>query len=175
MMKKLITWGALMAIALTPLAAQAHTSQSWHQLTPSQRGLRIVSAALSGIGTTGYNCKKWLQLKVIKDVTGGHVTLPVNVSEPGDRWVDDPTGHITTVGKDFSQARAGDIIQMITRFAISGELTSHTAVIAEVSSRRLVLVESNYAIKNTVTKRDLTVDSFKKSTVSNQYTIYRVN
>lgn len=175
MAKNLLALGALVAMALVPVPAQAHTSQAWHQLSPSKRGLKIVSAALAGIGTKGYNCKRWLQEKVIVDVTNGHVFLPQNSSEPGDSWVNDSDGHITRVGKDFAKARAGDIVQMITRFAKSGELTSHTAVIVEVSARRLVLVESNFQIKNTVTKRELTIDDFQKSTVGNQYTIYRVN
>lgn len=174
MTKNLLAWGALVTLALVPLQAHSHTSQAWHQLSPSKRGLKIVSAALSGLGSKGYNCKRWLQEKVIVDVTDGHVFLPRNSAEPGDSWVDDSNGHISKIGKDFSKARAGDIVQMITRFT-SGEQTSHTAVIVEVNAKRLVLIESNFAVKNTVTKRELTIDAFQKSTVGNQYTIYRVN
>ena len=161
------------AVLFLPSASNAHLGDPWHGLSQSQRGLKIVSVALTQIGLKAGSCKVWIQVSLLPAATNGHVQIPNNAAEPSSRWKADPTGHVVDLGQSLGKAAAGDIIQMVVRFK-DGTPTSHTAVIASINSSSITFVESNFSVANTVTTRKIPKQDFLAKLVDGQFTIYRI-
>ena len=132
-----------LAALTVPLNAWAHgtSPKGWTKLSQSKKNLRIVSAALAQVGSLSkLSCKVWVQ-RIVKAASDDHVDVPLNDNSNLHRWKVDQDGHITVVGSSIEKAKAGNIVQMITK---SG--WEHTAIIAEVNStnKTVMFVDSNF-------------------------------
>lgn len=164
-------------------ASQAHNpTEAWHQLRASSKSLKVISAALSYNGRKGGECKAWIQ-RVVSDATGSHVWLPGNSATVSSTWGADTNSHIAIVGTDIRSAKIGDIVQMVVRYYEKQpdgtkkytKNVGHTALVGQISNNRIKWIESNYDGKGTVTSsREQSFDEFESSTVSKQYTVYRL-
>jgi hypothetical protein len=128
----------------------------WHDLSDSQRNSLILGEAQYEVGGTGGQCKTWIQ-NLVYYVSGSDLWLPSTVTDGGDsyyyaKWVNNQGGspycYVAWQGTLYCPAsfenhglQPGNIIQF--RHDASG-ITPHTAVIEEISSNSLQVIDSNW-------------------------------
>lgn len=170
----LFVLAVLAAVSLAEVPAFSHGSGEWNTVPARQKGMRIVSAALSDNGKSGAQCKVGVQ-EVVKRATDRHVRVPQNAAEVSGAWKSDPTGHVQNLGKSIATARPGDIVQMVVRTS-KGTPIPHTAIVASNNGKTIQWLESNWLNDEMVqTSRKQPVSEFLKSVIDNQYTVYRIN
>lgn len=194
--------GKSLLAALSMLCFGLMTNASyagWHELTQSERNLRIISGTISyngqylggqtwGGGNLG-ECKVFLQ-KVVYDVSTnagtpvGTVYLPTNNAAPneyfwGSSQANSGSYYVLSKGAlPLSNWQPGMIVQMRTRMR-NGLYSPHTAVIISNNGSSISFAESNYSATYTAGTHTNTYTDFRNllegGYYSTRYTVYEIH
>lgn len=129
----------------------------WHDLTQAQRNQAIVNEANSwSNGSSGGQCKAWIQSYVVWEASGREVLIPTNNGSCS--WNESPNA----IGRSalIDWVNPGEIIQMKLSSAYGGG--PHTLIVTSNNGSSVTVKESNWCAGNCeqVGSRTLTYQQF---------------
>ncbi|MFH1254885.1 MAG: hypothetical protein V1667_00190 [bacterium] len=164
--KNLLTLSAFFLIAF---CLPNFVYAGWHELSQSARNQAIINAACRDLNQTfaELSCKKWVQ-NVVKNASGGAVSVPQTVDPPGYYWYSSQY----TIGRSsrIENAKPGEIIQM----DLTNYTDPHTAIVLSISAKGITFIECNWCSNNCkiVSTRYVDFSTFYKQVVN--FSIYYV-
>lgn len=161
-----------MVMVLFCFTSSVYAWSVWHdQLTQSQRDHAIIDRAYQDLGkNVDLNCKNWAR-KVVYDASAGGVTIPQTLPD-ADGWYWAWDWNIEEICIYPEYFRPGAILQM-NWLKRDGTITPHTAIVSEMTSTGMYLLESNWIGSNTVGRRFVSFSEFYSKVT--RYTVHYIH
>jgi hypothetical protein len=146
------------------LVSTESVAGGWHSWSQYIRNQAIIDQTYQYNNTyVGLNCKLWVR-KVVKDASGGLVTIP-STSSNLYTWI--PDNNVVGRSGLLQYAQPGEIVQMLLKSGIE-----HTAIVLAVAPTGVTFIESNWNGDEVVHTRFVTFTKFKEQVRS--FSIYYI-
>lgn len=170
--KSFVSFVVLLAISMFGIN---NVWAGWHEWSQGTRNQAILNEAYKDLGKNfssfnpPLNCKLWVQQRVIKNASGGLVTLPATVDPPGWYW--SPHQYVRSRCGRIEDAQPGEIVQMYTIYGYP-----HTAIIVAKSQSGITFIECNWCLPACyiVSKRDVSYLTFYQQVCGSYFTIHTI-